>query len=200
MQNGTHFLKGNFTKHFRVPSKWVHPHYYISCIQKTAYGYGSFPIPKEGLSGSRKPCNEGTERNKFLAKTPPADPTDSNFLFRTPWGRLFFAENPKSWFKLLFPGDLVGQVKIDSNKRWPENCLLQKFLPGTNLPTKGEDPKEKAFFVGSKHRKQRFWKTMVINVIYFVFSLSQWLNFKLFGITYLVGKIKFKLFFSGSIG
>ena len=30
--------------------------------------------------------------------------------------------------------------------------------------------------------------------------LGQWLNFKLFGITYLVGKIKFKLFFSGSIG
>ena len=26
-------------------------------------------------------------------------------------------------------------------------------------------------------------------------SLSQWLNFKLFGITYLVGKIKFNLFF-----
>ncbi len=31
-------------------------------------------------------------------------------------------------------------------------------------------------------------------------SLSQWLNFKLFGITYLVWKIKFKLFFSRSIG
>ena len=30
--------------------------------------------------------------------------------------------------------------------------------------------------------------------------LGQWLNFRLFGITYLVGKIKFKLFFSGSIG
>ncbi len=30
--------------------------------------------------------------------------------------------------------------------------------------------------------------------------LGQWLNFKLFGITYLVGKIKFKLFFGGSIG
>ncbi len=30
--------------------------------------------------------------------------------------------------------------------------------------------------------------------------LGQWLNFKLFGITYLVGKIKFKLFFSGSTG
>ena len=28
-----------------------------------------------------------------------------------------------------------------------------------------------------------------------VFLLGQWLNFKLFGITYLVGKIKFKLFF-----
>ncbi len=35
---------------------------------------------------------------------------------------------------------------------------------------------------------------------YFQNSLSQWLNFKLSGITYLVGKIKFKLFFSGSIG
>ncbi len=31
-------------------------------------------------------------------------------------------------------------------------------------------------------------------------SLSQWLNFKLSGITCLVGKIKFKLFISGSIG
>ena len=30
--------------------------------------------------------------------------------------------------------------------------------------------------------------------------LGQWLNFKLFGITYLVGKIKFKPFISGSIG
>ena len=30
--------------------------------------------------------------------------------------------------------------------------------------------------------------------------LGQWLNFKLFGITYLVGKIKFKHFFSGSSG
>ena len=30
--------------------------------------------------------------------------------------------------------------------------------------------------------------------------LGQWLNFKLFGITYLVGKIKFNFFFSGSIG
>ena len=29
--------------------------------------------------------------------------------------------------------------------------------------------------------------------------LGQWLNFKLFGITYLVGKIKFKLLFQGSI-
>ena len=28
-----------------------------------------------------------------------------------------------------------------------------------------------------------------------VFLLGQWLNFKLFGITYVVGKIKFKLFF-----
>ena len=31
-----------------------------------------------------------------------------------------------------------------------------------------------------------------------IILLGQWLNFKLFGITYLVGKIKFKLFFPGS--
>ena len=41
-------------------------------------------------------------------------------------------------------------------------------------------------------RKVYFWSLL--------FLLGQWLNFKLFGITYLVGKIKFKLFFSGSIG
>ena len=29
--------------------------------------------------------------------------------------------------------------------------------------------------------------------------LGQWLNFKLFGITYLVGKIKFTLFFQGPL-
>ena len=33
---------------------------------------------------------------------------------------------------------------------------------------------------------------------FFVDLLGQWLNFKLFGITYSVGKIKFNLFFSGS--
>ena len=33
-----------------------------------------------------------------------------------------------------------------------------------------------------------------------IILLGQWLNFKLFGITYLVRKIKFKLFFAGSIG
>ncbi len=31
------------------------------------------------------------------------------------------------------------------------------------------------------------------------YLLGQWLNFKLFGITYLVGKIKFKLFFQGPL-
>ena len=29
--------------------------------------------------------------------------------------------------------------------------------------------------------------------------LGQWLNFKLFGITYLVGKIKFNFFFQGPL-
>ena len=35
---------------------------------------------------------------------------------------------------------------------------------------------------------------------FFLYTLlGQWLNFKLFGITYLVGKIKFKLFFQGPL-
>ena len=33
-----------------------------------------------------------------------------------------------------------------------------------------------------------------------IYSLSQWLNFKLLGIPYLIGKIKFKLLFHGAIG
>ena len=33
---------------------------------------------------------------------------------------------------------------------------------------------------------------------FIVILLGQWLNFNFFEITYLVGKIKFKLFFSGS--
>ena len=37
-----------------------------------------------------------------------------------------------------------------------------------------------------------FWKGSNLSNI---FLLGQWLNFRLFGITYLVGKIKFKLFF-----
>ena len=34
---------------------------------------------------------------------------------------------------------------------------------------------------------------------FYIILLGQWLNFKLFGITYLVGKIKFKLFFQGPL-
>ena len=50
--------------------------------------------------------------------------------------------------------------------------------------------------------KQELCKTVSFSVSKSPYgvSLSQWPNFKLFGITYWVGKIKFKLFFSGSIG
>ena len=44
------------------------------------------------------------------------------------------------------------------------------------------------------HEKWISWLILVTHD-----SLSQWLNFKLFGITYLVGKIKFKLFFQGPL-
>ena len=54
------------------------------------------------------------------------------------------------------------------------------------------------------HGSQEFGRSKVPLPCVHVFRkhinlLGQWLNFKLFGITYLVGKIKFKLFFSGSL-
>ena len=58
-------------------------------------------------------------------------------------------------------------------------------------PKLGED--EPIFFF-DEHIFQLGWFNHQLD------SLSQWLNFKLSGITCLVGKIKFELFISGSIG
>ena len=53
----------------------------------------------------------------------------------------------------------------------------------------------------TKHvQKPNFIRNVLHNKDPFLILLGQWLNFKLLGVTYLVGKIKFKLFFSGSIG
>ena len=41
--------------------------------------------------------------------------------------------------------------------------------------------------------------TYMIYIYIYRYLLGQWLNFKLFGITYLVGKIKFKLLFQGPL-
>ena len=41
---------------------------------------------------------------------------------------------------------------------------------------------------------------MMMVIMIMIISLSQWLNFKLSGIACLVGKLKFKLLSSGSIG
>ena len=43
--------------------------------------------------------------------------------------------------------------------------------------------------------KNHVKKMVIWRVRCYIHLLGQWLNFKLFGITYLVGKIKFKLFF-----
>ena len=45
-----------------------------------------------------------------------------------------------------------------------------------------------------------WWCLVVMLMRTTIFSFSQWLNFKLSGITCLVGKIKFKLLSQGSIG
>ena len=43
------------------------------------------------------------------------------------------------------------------------------------------------------------WGYLELMAVMFCYLLGQWLNFKLFGITYLVGKRKFKLFFQGPL-
>ena len=43
------------------------------------------------------------------------------------------------------------------------------------------------------------WKLGSMGYFTYLYSLSQWLNFKLFGITYFVGKIKFKLLSQGPL-
>ena len=61
-------------------------------------------------------------------------------------------------------------------------------------------PKRRVFGRISKQRdaasKPRLTDPVATELVHeYIISLGQWLNFKLFGITYLVGKIKFKLFF-----
>ena len=72
---------------------------------------------------------------------------------------------------------------------WVAAALLVTFACGRHLA---------GFFHGSVLERGAFGVKIVMWEVFVL--LGQWLNFKLFGITYLVGKIKFKLFFSGSIG
>ena len=48
----------------------------------------------------------------------------------------------------------------------------------------------------TKHNTEKIW---VFRVQGYIFSLSQWPNFKLLEVTYLVGKIKFNFFFQGPL-
>ena len=55
----------------------------------------------------------------------------------------------------------------------------------------------------TKAEEARFGKAMMVKVMItnyrFGYFLGQWLTFKLLGIPYLVGKIKFKLLFQGPL-
>ena len=91
-------------------------------------------------------------------------------------------------------------------------CSLQRiFIQMREYHIRESGPK-----VAKHFRKDSGWWNMIMNFIQIELRdknktsqetimvpsnnlLSQWLNFQLFGITYLVGKIKFKLFFQGPL-
>ena len=92
-------------------------------------------------------------------------------IFQTGWFNHHRQTTILRWLVLLFP-----------SASWP--CKIQGSGYRNVLPL--------FFFRSSTYKVGPY--------LFFNCSLSQWPNFKLFGITYWVGKIKFKLFFSGSIG
>ena len=117
---------------------------------------------------------------------------------------------PYGKLPILFPYPTPIRIPKDMGIVWeayhkgvpllgvPENPIDQVLLlVGKNGPVLWW------WFLGSQGFYVRFWEDSEF-LDFFCRSdddsLSQWLNFKLFGITYLLGKIKFKLFFSGSIG
>ena len=77
-------------------------------------------------------------------------------------------------FLLMLQGDKVGVVS--PQKTWTTNGTWKCY------PKVG---------ISSKKKGECGYGMILLDL----FLLGQWLNFKLFGITYLVGKIKFKLFF-----
>ena len=89
------------------------------------------------------------------------------------WGHEALGEHPESPMKSLWFFRIGG---------WGRSS--------TDVGTRTKAP------LATRKVKKKWWK----NHGCLGYLLGQWLNFKLFGITYLIGKIKFKLFFSGSIG
>ena len=77
-----------------------------------------------------------------------------------------------------------GITRINENEAselgLPENRPGQLHLPQKGIP-------------------DAQWMSGRVNFHPYLGLLGQWPNFKLFGITYLVGKIKFKLFFQGPL-
>ena len=90
-------------------------------------------------------------------------------------------------------------MKSDFKQIQEDPYQLRFFVGGLRKPTPtivrtcGECMFLRAFFVRTPCMR-------ATNLIWFMYDLlGQWLNFQLLGITYLVGKIKFKLLFQGPL-
>ena len=99
----------------------------------------------------------------------------------------------KSWDPSKAAAQVYSLEPHDKRPRFSESQKVTWSSIGQKWrPLRQEQaPKFPQYFVPGIQQKDRLF--MMFHL------LGQWLNFKLFGITYLVGKIKFKLFFQGPL-
>ena len=86
-------------------------------------------------------------------------------------------------------GSTLWDVSVGANQR-TTGAAVSRYSNVDLQPIHGGEQKPNAELGALVEWKQKLPMDLL---------LGQWLNFKLFGITYLVGKIKFKLLFQGSI-
>ena len=106
----------------------------------------------------------------------------------------FPGKSPRRFSSPKFSSKQISNVPSQANSRSPNTVAESPFAAETEYCASKVEVFKTCDFVA--------WIGVIL-VFCLAFSqglLGQWLNFKLLGMTYLVGNIKFKLFFSESTG
>ena len=141
---------------------------------------GNLSISKGGSRDPKYPKLQSSFRHFF----PPSLPS-ANFLSGNGW---FFHPASGCRFCFVFRGKLPGRF---NQGHMPKNSMVVII----NSDYWATTAQSWWSFCGGQGG---LWNSRCFGLQRTIL-LGQWLNFKLFGITYLVGKIKFKLLFQGSI-